>query len=226
VLPDTATGIMDAWVLGSSSAPPEAMRMFRVLSRPRNPLDQQLFRALLADAVTYYKTGAMDEAMWQADAIKGARGLELGAAKDVFTGCYKILRAGCRAQMTPEALDTDLVDLKVPPAIRADIQAAVAECQETAGGTRMGRVLTSTAQSKRLVQLKWRVDVTMYTNKMLRVRKPSILLQFHFDDGSIKLVDCSVERFQDLRYNVARQLKEIRQIERSRWVEDPPPSCA
>ena len=81
-------------------------------------------------------------------------------------------------------------------------------------------------QARRLVHMKWRVDVTMYTNKMLRVRKPSLLLQFHFDDGSIQLVDCSVEKFQDLRYNVARQLKEIRQIERSRWVEDPPDSCA
>ncbi len=200
--------------------------MFRVLSKPRNPLDQGLFRALLADAVSYFKSGKMDEAMWKPDAIKAARGLELDAAKDVFTGCYKILRAGCRAQMTPEALEADLVDLKVPPPIVADIQAAVAECQGTTGTQRMGRVLTSTAQSKRLVQLKWRVDVTMYTNKMLRVRKPSILLQFHFDDGSIKLVECSVERFQDLRYNVARQLKEIRQIERSRWVEDPPASCA
>lgn len=200
--------------------------MFRALSRPRNPLDQGLFRALLEDAVRYFKTGAMDEAMWQRGAIKGARGLDLEAAKDVFTGCYKILRAGCRAQMTPEALEADLVDLKVPPPIVADIQAAVADCQGTAGTQRMGRNLTSTAQSKRLVQLKWRVDVTMYTNKMLRVRKPSILLQFHFDDGSIKLAECSVERFQDLRYNVARQLKEIRQIERSRWVEDPPASCA
>jgi hypothetical protein len=216
---------MEAWVLGSSSAPPEAMRMFRVLSKPRNPLDQGIFRALLADAVSYFKSGVMDEAMWKPDAIKAARGLELGAAKDVFTGCYKILRAGCRAQMTPEALEADLVDLKVPAPIIADIQAAVADCQGTAGTQRMGRVLTSTAQSKRLVQLKWRVDVTMYTNKMLRVRKPSIMLQFHFDDGSIKLVECSIERFQDLRYNVARQLKEIRQIERSRWVEDPPASC-
>ena len=187
---------------------------------------QGLFRALLADAVSYFKTGKMDEAMWQPDAIRSARGLELDAAKDVFTGCYKILRAGCRAQMTPEALEADLVDLKVPPPVIANIQAAVAECQGTTGTLRMGRTLTSTAQSKRLVQLKWRVDVTMYTNKMLRVRKPSILLQFHFDDGAIKPVECSVERFQDLRYNVARQLKEIRQIERSRWVEDPPASCA
>lgn len=200
--------------------------MFRVLSRPRNPLDQGLFRALLQDAVQYYKTGKMDEAMWAPDTIKGARGLELDAAKDIFTGCYKILRAGCRAQMTSEELSTDLVDLRVPAPIIVDIQAAVADCQVTVGGTRMGRTLTSTAQSKRMVQLKWRVDVTMYTNKMLRVRKPSIMLQFHFDDGSIKLVDCSVERFQDLRYNIARQLKEIRQIERSRWVEDPPESCA
>lgn len=213
-------------MLGSSSMPPEARRMFRVLSKARNPLDQGLFRALLADAVSYFKTGAMDEEMWQPDAIKAARGLELDAAKDVFTGCYKILRAGCRAQMAPDALKEDLTDLKVPAPIVADIQAAVADCQKEGGPLRMGRALTSTAQSKRLIQLKWRVDVTMYTNKMLRVRKPSILLQFHFDDGSIKLVECSVERFQDLRYNVARQLKEIRQIERSRWVEDPPASCA
>ena len=38
------------------------------------------------------------------------------------------------------------------------------------------------AQARRLVHMKWRVDVTMYTNKMLRVRKPSLLLQFHHLD--------------------------------------------
>ena len=86
--------------------------------------------------------------------------------------------------------------------------------------------MTSTAHARRLVQLKWRVDVTMTTNTMHRVRKPSILLQFHFDDGRIECTECSVEKFQDLRYNVARMLKDMRQIERSRWVEDPSASCA
>ena len=34
--------------------------------------------------------------------------------------------------------------------------------------------------------------------------------------GDIVRVECSAEKFQDLRYNVARMLKEINQIERSR----------
>ena len=40
--------------------------------------------------------------------------------------------------------------------------------------------MTSTAQAKRLVQLKWRVDVIMTTTSMLRVRKPCIMMEFHF----------------------------------------------
>jgi hypothetical protein len=47
----------------------------------------------------------------------------------------------------------------------------------------------------------------MTTNKMSTVRKPSVYMQLHFDDGSISAFECSVERFQDMRYNVARMLK-------------------
>ena len=50
-------------------------------------------------------------------------------------------------------------------------------------------------------------DVTMTTNKMSVVRKPSVYMQLHFDDGSLSAFECSVERFQDWRYNVARMLK-------------------
>ena len=33
------------------------------------------------------------------------------------------------------------------------------------------------------IDLKWRLDVTMTTNTMLKARKPSIMMELHFDDG-------------------------------------------
>jgi|EP01049_Picozoa_sp_SAG25_P003896 hypothetical protein len=228
--PASGSSSMENWVISTSSAPPEAIRLFRMLSRPRNPLEPAVLRPILADAVKYFISGALDQTIWTESAIKGARRLDWAKARDVFTGCYKTLRAGTRARMTPEQLEEDLVDLKVPKPIIGDFQAAVVQClaaQDDGSATLGARVaMTSTAHARRLVQLKWRVDVTMTTNTMLRVRKPSILLQFHFDDGKIVCTGCSVEKFQDLRYNVARMLKDMRQMERSRWVEDPAATCA
>ena len=35
------------------------------------------------------------------------------------------------------------------------------------------------------VDIKWRVDVTMTTNMMLKVRKPSLMMELYFDDGAL-----------------------------------------
>ncbi len=53
------------------------------------------------------------------------------------------------------------------------------------------------------------------TNLLSRALKPSIVLEMTLDDGTIFEMESSVAKFQDLRYHVAKLLKEIQEIEKS-----------
>ena len=73
--------------------------------------------------MAYFIDGKLDvENVWSESKIRGQRGLKWAQARDVFTGCYKTLRAGARARMTAEQLQEDLTDLKVPAPVVADFQ--------------------------------------------------------------------------------------------------------
>ena len=65
-----------------------------------------------------------------------------------------------------------------------------------------------------LDDLKWRVDVTISTSSMSRVLKPSILMQLATTDGQKKTFDLPLEKFHELRYNVAKVLKEMETLEK------------
>ena len=64
-----------------------------------------------------------------------------------------------------------------------------------------------------LEDLDWRIDVTISTGSMSRVLKPSILMQFNLSDGNDSLFQLNLEKFQELRYQVATVLKEMQNME-------------
>jgi len=65
-----------------------------------------------------------------------------------------------------------------------------------------------------LEQFDWRVDVTLSTNSMSKVLKPNILVRMATNDGKTKTFDMSVEKYNELRYNVAKVLKDIEDLEK------------
>ena len=66
----------------------------------------------------------------------------------------------------------------------------------------------------RLEQLHWRIDVAISSSSLLRVFRPSILLQMTLSDGRMKTFDVSIEQFHQLRYNVAKVLRDMQELER------------
>lgn len=60
----------------------------------------------------------------------------------------------------------------------------------------------------------WRVDVTISSNSLSRVLKPTILMTTVTSNGQKKTFEVSVEKFHELRYNVAKVLKEMEDLER------------
>ena len=61
----------------------------------------------------------------------------------------------------------------------------------------------------------WRVDVTISTTSLARVFKPSLLLSLALSAPSHRqlTVECSVEQFHKMRYEVARALKHLQELE-------------
>ena len=60
-----------------------------------------------------------------------------------------------------------------------------------------------------LTDFNWRVDVTISTTAMSRVFKPSVMMRMTLSNGQIVTFEASVEKFQELRYNVAKVLKNV-----------------
>jgi hypothetical protein len=64
-----------------------------------------------------------------------------------------------------------------------------------------------------VADLSWRVDVAISSSKLSRVMKPSVLMQLSLTDGSVRTFEVSMEQFHKLRYNVAKVLKDMRDVE-------------
>ena len=65
----------------------------------------------------------------------------------------------------------------------------------------------------KLKSMKWRIDITLSTSSLSRVMQPYIMISMILSDGSVKTFEMSIEAFDKLRYNVAKVLKQMRQLE-------------
>ena len=67
--------------------------------------------------------------------------------------------------------------------------------------------------------LRWRLDVTISNSNLKRVLKPSLVLSITLSDGRIKYMECTVEKFHELRFNASRVLREM-QVLQQRFIDE------
>jgi len=84
----------------------------------------------------------------------------------------------------------------------------------TSGGIE-DELLTQKTHFPHLKQFRWRVDVSISTDVMSRVMKPTILMELTLENGEIKVFEMTPQRFQELRYKVARVLKDMYDLEKN-----------
>ena len=65
----------------------------------------------------------------------------------------------------------------------------------------------------RLEQARWRVDVTISTSSLSKCLVPSVLIQLTLSDGRMKNFELPIDKFHDLRFNVAKALRAMGEIE-------------
>ncbi len=64
-----------------------------------------------------------------------------------------------------------------------------------------------------IVNVRWRVDVTISNSVMSKVFKPLILLQFELSNSRIVTMEVTLEQFHKLRLSVATILNDMHNIE-------------
>lgn len=70
----------------------------------------------------------------------------------------------------------------------------------------------STSWFNHVVDVRWRVDVTISSSVMTRVLKPVLLIQLELSNGDIKSMELSVQQFHELRLAVATVLNDMHSI--------------
>ena len=66
---------------------------------------------------------------------------------------------------------------------------------------------------------RWRVDVTLSTNKAKRILKAYVLLHLGTSDGKVELFEVTLEQFQKFRYAISRSLNEVLKIEQNDQIQ-------
>lgn len=167
------------------------------------PFGQAKFRKMLEFVINAIATSSLTEETRTAIAADA----DLAT---VFNGLYDIFVSALRGKVRGDtALSSDLAKLGFPPAYYADIVSVYTNRKDQ---------LEAAVGSERVTlpcisNVSWRVDVTISTTTLSRVFQPSITLQMTLSDGRIRTFECSVKKFQELRYNIAKVYKDMMDVE-------------
>ena len=169
-------------------------------------LDRAATQNVIKAASAYLKGKEFDQQMSQMQ----AEALEMDVAQygQVFTAIYLLLRTIVGKRITGKAVG-ELTGLGLSEDVVGDI-ARVVKAQRSA----IEDVATGSAQAcPRLVSTRWRVDVAISTSSLNKCLKPSILMQLGLSDGKLKNFELPLEKFHDLRFNVAKALRAVQDLE-------------
>jgi len=135
----------------------------------------------------------------------------------LMCGAVSVLVAAVKSAAEEAHILRDLQNLHIDPECAQDIYQVLDRGRQRI----KSGVEVRGPQFPHIDDLRWRVDVTISTTSLSRVMRPSILLQLTLSDSCIHTLEVTAEELQDLRYDVARCLKEMQDLESSRLFRLP-----
>jgi hypothetical protein len=87
--------------------------------------------------------------------------------------------------------------------------------------------MTSENKNERLLRypslrdFRWRLDICISTQSQSRVMRPTILVEMTTTEGIVRQFSLSIEKFHELRYNVAKVLKDMDALEKQTVPKNP-----
>lgn len=184
-------------------------------------VERAAFRRLLKLAAGALRGRDCREAAARLAGDAGLAEERLGA---LLAATYALLRRLMRAPAPgpgskPDALREQLRELGLPADAAADL-ASVASSGPRPPPPPAAlprpplRSASASAGLPRVVGLRWRVDVAVSTGALARSLQPSVLLQLRLSDGSARRFEVPSAQFHELRYGLARLLREMAELER------------
>lgn len=217
------------------SVPTEITKMILLLSKLQRPH----FRSILQFTINYLKghSDATDQSTGPSPSTsrgeaaviaekeaetEGFRDLLLtlnheGAAlsgpalTSIFGGMYMLLRAAYRQRIEVLLFQASLNELQFPQEFAADLVHSYKKTRDPMAETFSRRHI----MFPQVESFRWRVDVVLSTSSIEKMADPSILIEMQLSDGRSVQFECSVTKFHELRYNVARVLKDMGDLERA-----------
>jgi len=158
-------------------------------------------------AFEYLKNTKITPEQWQ-KLLNGAKELEEQEANMILSGILLMLKTALRERIEPEAFQETCENLTIV----GEKQGLLANVYRNIKmELKPGAI--SAVSLPHLVDANWRVDVTISTSEIERVLKPTVLLRLTDSSGNIRQMELNPETFHQLRYAVARLLKEMENIE-------------
>eukprot|EP01091_Cochliopodium_minus_P005102 TRINITY_DN15082_c0_g1_i1.p1 TRINITY_DN15082_c0_g1~~TRINITY_DN15082_c0_g1_i1.p1 ORF type:complete len:206 (+),score=51.69 TRINITY_DN15082_c0_g1_i1:55-672(+) len=139
-----------------------------------------------------------------------SKGMDPTLAKKIFAGSLLIMRSAIRSKYESKTIIEQLQQEILMPSELANL---IGIMVKSAGDKIKNNEVENRHKYPTIEEMDWRVDVTISTGSMSRVLKPSILMQLDLSDGNKTLFQLNLEKFQELRYQVANVLKEMQNIE-------------
>jgi len=167
-----------------------------------------IFEKLVGACVTCLKNNNFSEDEFRA--LIQDIGAEEEKYSIIFSAILMMIGVAVRNRTKASIVQKDLKEINVPDEFVVSLVAALKENRKTLEALSIDH----RTRFPRLDGLEWRVDVTISSSSLLRVFRPSITMQMALSDGRIKTFEVSVDQFHQLRYNVAKVLRDMQELER------------
>lgn len=138
-------------------------------------------------------------------ASKSSRSINLCLVATFF-----ILRSALRQCVPRTQIEKDLWDLDLPKGMVKEIVDQVVKLRESVVALAPNRNLGNA----HVKQVSWRIDLALTSAKVKSMLQPTVCMRMMLDNGSVVSFEMSVERFQQLRYAVAKALAALHELQR------------
>jgi hypothetical protein len=211
VMPDKVLGSF--FGSSASSVPDEVRAVVPLMHRESVSVD--LIRTCIQQVLGYLKDHSIFSGQGGEDAYKKFQKVAAGSnsGDDVnvlFTGLYSILFAAVSSKALTATIVDDLKRMHVPSQVADDLGQAIGKSRAAVEAA----ALRDRIGFPRLQKFRWRIDVSISSGSLARVMRPTIMMQMVLSDGRIRAFEVSVAQFNQLRYGVAKSLKDMQTLER------------
>merc|ERR1711907_362845 len=177
---------------------PSARAMVKVLNSEK--VSQEVFKSALADVLK-----VILKQTWVEDATE----TKDATLKKLRHGIFSIVVCALRKQVDEKTIARDLSSVNMPKSLAKGLAKRYKKhYPDLVAANKTSAVSTLPTLSN----FRWRVNVSISTHALSRAFKPQVMLEPTLSDGSIKTFECSSEKFNLLRYNVSKQLKNMQDL--------------